>query len=342
MHGQDCIRATTRARIQLVTGKPGYIPDRTAQSPSRRRKEVIGFICIDCQGQPLDIENKNPIYNDAVLRGVERRISGLGWSLLIAHWNGEADQDLSQIAAMPGKVDGILISIGSFPPRLLAPLARRVPVAVIAGDPAEREVDVVTADNRSGSAAIVTHLLETHGKRRIYHVDGPPGMPDTAQRRSGLLQVLRDYPAARLVGTTHGSNYAESGLVAGQQILAECRGELPDAVVAANDQMAIGVLRSLTAAGIRIPEQVAVVGFDDISPGSLSEPPLTTVHQPMRMLGERACDRLLERIAAPGLPPQVELLPTELVLRESCGCPPGTLIRRPIGRENPATAGPLE
>jgi LacI family transcriptional regulator len=342
MHGQDCIRATTRARVQLVTGKPGYIPDGTAQGPSRRRKEVIGFICIDCQGQPLDIENKNPIYNDAVLRGVERRISGLGWSLLITHWNDEADQDLSQIAAMPGKVDGILISIGSFPPRLLAPLARRVPVAVIAGDPAEREVDVVTADNRSGSAAIVTHLLETHGKRRIYHVDGPPGMPDTAQRRSGLLQVLRDYPAARLVGTTHGSNYAESGLVAGQQILAECRGELPDAVVAANDQMAIGVLRALTAAGIRIPEQVAVVGFDDISPGTLSEPPLTTVHQPMRMLGERACDRLLERIAAPGLPPQVELLPTELVLRESCGCPPGTLIRRPIGRENPATAGPLE
>ena len=342
IHGQDCVRATTRARIQLAIRKLGYIPDGTAQSLSRRRKEVIGFICIDCQGQPLDIENKNPIYNDKVLRGVERRISGLGWSLLITHWNGEADQDLSQIAAMPGKVDGILISIGSFPPRLLEPMAKRIPVAVIAGDPAEREVDVVAADNRSGSAAIVRHLVESHGKRRIYHVDGPPSMPDTAQRRSGLLQVLHDHPAARLVGTTHGSNYVDSGLVAGLQILAECQGELPDAVVAANDQMAIGVLRSLTAAGIRIPEQIAVVGFDDISPGSLCEPPLTTVHQPMRMLGERACDRLLERIATPGLPPQVELLPTELVLRESCGCPPGTLIRRPIGRENPATAEPLE
>jgi LacI family transcriptional regulator len=310
--------------------------------PGRRRKEVIGFICIDCPGQPLDIENKNPIYTDKVLRGVERRISALGWSLLITHWNGEAGQDLSQIAAMPAKVDGILISIGSFPARLLAPMAERVPVAVIAGDPAEREVDVVAADNRSGSAAIVTHLIETHGKRRIYHVDGPPGMPDAAQRRTGLLQVLSDHPAARLAGTTHGTNYVDSGLAAGRRILAECGGELPDAIVAANDQMAIGVLRSLTAAGIRIPEQVAVVGFDDISPSSRCEPPLTTVRQPMRMLGERACDRLLERIATPGLPPQVELLPTELVLRESCGCPPGTLIRRPIGRENPATAEPLE
>jgi LacI family transcriptional regulator len=342
IHGQDRVRATTRARIQVAIGEPGHTPEGAAQSLSGRRKEVIGFISIDCPGQPLDIENRNPIYNDKVLRGVERRISGLGWSLLITYWNGEADQDLSQIAAMPGKVDGILISIGSFPPRLLERMAKRVPVAVIAGDPAERDVDVVAADNRSGSAAIVTHLVESHGKRRIYHVDGPPSMPDTAQRRSGLLQVLRDHPAARLVGTTHGSNYVDSGLVAGHQILAECRGELPDAVVAANDQMAIGVLRSLTAAGIRIPEQVAVVGFDDISPGNLCEPPLTTVHQPMRMLGERACDRLLKRIATPGLAPRVELLPTELVLRQSCGCPPGTLIRRPIGRENPSTSEPLE
>jgi LacI family transcriptional regulator len=221
-------------------------------------------------------------------------------------------------------------------------MARRVPVAVIAGDPAERGVDVVAADNRSGSAAIVTHLVEERGKRRNYHVDGPPDMPDTAQRRSGLLQVLRDHPSARLVGTAHGSNYFDSGLVAGRRILAERGSELPDAVVAANDGMAIGVLRSLTAAGIRVPEQVAVAGFDDVFPGDVCVPPLTTVHQPMRMLGERACDRLLKHIATPGLPSQVELLPTELVLRESCGCPPGTLIRRPVGRGNPATAEPLE
>jgi LacI family transcriptional regulator len=85
-----------------------------------------------------------------------------------------------------------------------------------------------------------------------------------------------------------------------------------------------------------------VAGFDDIFPARLCEPPLTTVHQPIRMLGERACDRLLERIATPGLPPQVELLRTELVLRQSCGCAPGTLIRRSAGRGNPATGRPPE
>ncbi len=79
-----------------------------------------------------------------------------------------------------------------------------------------------------------------------------------------------------------------------------------------------------------IPRDVAVVGFGNTVPGWLTDPPLTTVHQPMRMLGMRACTRLIERIAAPGLPPSVELLPTELVIRSSCGCPPGTSIRQPV------------
>src|SRR5690242_485677 len=94
--------------------------------------------------------------------------------------------------------------------------------------------------------------------------------------------------------------------------------------------MAIGVLRALARAGIRVPEDVAVVGFDDIFPGSLCDPPLTTVHQPMRLLGERACARLLDRIADPALRPTVDLLPTELVLRSSCGCPGGASIRKPV------------
>jgi LacI family transcriptional regulator len=94
--------------------------------------------------------------------------------------------------------------------------------------------------------------------------------------------------------------------------------------------MAIGVVKALTRAGVRVPEDVAVVGFDDIFPGSLCDPPLTTVHQPMRMLGERSCARLLERIANPGLRPATELLPTELVLRSSCGCPPGAVVREPV------------
>jgi hypothetical protein len=101
------------------------------------------------------------------------------------------------------------------------------------------------------------------------------------------------------------------------------------------------VVRTLAARGIRIPEEVAVVGFDDIFPASLTDPPLTTVHQPMRKIGERGCDRLIERIADPTLRPRVELLPAELVLRSSCGCPAGTVTRRPVPTIAPRRAGPV-
>ena len=322
VNGDDHAREGARARLQVAMDEHGRHPDWEAEVIARRRKEVIGLLYTECTARRQDVEDTKVIYEDELLRGVNRVASELGWSVLVTFWAGNADQDLRRLAAISEKVDGMLVSTGSFPPRLLEWLASQVPVTVIAGNPAETKVDVVTADNRSGSSAVVTHLIEDHGKRRIYHVDGPPDMPDAAQRRIGLQQALRDHPAARLVGTTAGSFYVEGGLAAGRRILADSRDDLPDAVVAANDQVAIGVLRSFTAAGVRVPEQVAVVGFDDIYHGVACEPPLTTVHQPMRLLGERACGRLLERIAAPSLPHRVDLLPTELVLRRSCGCTP--------------------
>ena len=328
LHGQDRVRESTRARVKKAIEELGYVPDSAAQSLSRRRKEVIGIVCIE---RPANHhENMNLTYNDELLHGVEAQIRTVDWSLLITFWNGVNDPDFPRLGAMSGKVDGILIGEGSFPTRLIERLAARVPIVVIAGPPDERQVDIVTADNRAGSMAVVTHLIEAHGCRRIYHLDGPLNAPDASERRRALEQVLRDHPGFRLAGTTHGSFSVESGEDAGRRILAATEGAMPDAIVCANDQMAIGLLRALTKAGIRVPEDVAVVGFDDIFPGSLCEPPLTTVYQPMRTLGERACARLMERIGAPDLPPAVELLPTELVLRQSCGCPPGSVIRQPV------------
>jgi LacI family transcriptional regulator len=217
-------------------------------------------------------------------------------------------------------------------------LAARLPVVVIAGNPRERAADVVTADNRSGSAALVSHLIEEHGRRRLYYVDGPPTAPDARERRRALVHVLRGVADARLVGTSHGLFSVASGEEAGKAVLA-MGDDMPDAVVCANDQMAIGVLHALSSSGVRVPADVAVVGFDDIFPGSLCDPPLTTVHQPMRLLGERGCTRLLSRIARPSMRQKVELLPTELVLRSSCGCPPGTMIRRPVPRLRAIRAG---
>ncbi|HEV2932906.1 MAG TPA: LacI family DNA-binding transcriptional regulator [Streptosporangiaceae bacterium] len=329
VHGQDRVRESTRMRVRKAIEELGYVPDGAGQSLSRRRKDVIGLVCVEREVDHIDIENVGLLYYDEVLRGVEACIRHRNWSLLITFMQGYRT-DFSRLDSLSGKVDGILIGEGFVASPIIERLAARVPVVVIAGTPGERAADVVAADNFSGSAAIITHLIADHGKRRLFHVDGPANSPDAGQRRLALEHVLRGHPQCQLVGSTQGILSVRSGELAGENLLARHRAALPDAVVCANDQMAIGVLRAFAAGGVRVPDDIAVVGFDDIALGSLYDPSLTTVHQPMRMLGERACTRLLDRIAEPGLAPAVELLPTELVLRASCGCPPDTVTRQAV------------
>ena len=334
VHGQDRVRDSTRARVLEVIEQLGYVPDGAAQSLSRRRKHVIGLVCVErLAPQQYDIESMSLLFYDEILRGVEQRIRDLNWSLLITYLREGNSADLARLHTLSGKVDGLLVGEGIVPPDELDKLAERMPVVAVSGDPAEREADVVTADNREGSAALVTHLVDVHKRRRLFHVDGPASAPDAKERRLGLSQVLEAHPGTALIGSYSGRFSVQSGVEAGELLLAR-RDDLPDAVVCANDQMAIGVLQALTRGGVHVPEDLAVTGFDDIFPGSLSDPALTTVHQPMRLLGERACARLLDRIAVPDLPQQVELLPTSLVIRRSCGCPPESTGR---GRRHSAT-----
>jgi LacI family transcriptional regulator len=333
VHGLDKVRDSTRQRVLRVIEQLGYVPNGAAQSLSRRRKNVIGLVCVEHVGlapRQYDIESMSLLFYDEVLRGVEGRIRDHNWSLLITYLREANDLDIPRLLSLSGKVDGLLIGEGIVPSSVVARLARRMPVVVVAGDPEERAADVVTADNRAGASALVSHLVEAHGARRLWHVDGPRTAPDAKERRLALRDVLRAHPDSQLVGTFSGRFSVQSGEEAGASLLARPGGALPDAVVCANDQMAIGVLQALGRAGVRIPEDVAVTGFDDIFLGGIIDPTLTTVHQPMRRLGERSCARLLDRIARPDLPPRVELLPTELVLRRSCGCPPGAAARSPI------------
>ena len=341
VHGQDKVRDSTRQRVLRVIEQLGYVPNDAAQSLSRRYKNVIGLVCVEHVGlapRQYDIESTSLLFYDEVLRGVEGRIRDRNWSLLITYLREANELDIPRLLALSGKVDGLLIGEGIVPSAVVARLARRMPVVVVAGDPEERAADVVTADNRAGAVALVSHLVDDHGARRLYHVDGPPTAPDAKERRLALRDVLQAHPGSQLMGSFNGRFSVQSGEDAGAQLLASLGGALPDAVVCANDQMAIGVLQAFGRAGVRVPEDLAVVGFDDIFLGGIIDPTLTTVHQPMRLLGERSCARLLDRIARPGLPPRVELLPTELVLRRSCGCPPGAAARSPV--EPLAAQGP--
>jgi LacI family transcriptional regulator len=288
----------------------GYALGSTVQCLSRQRRETVGIIRV-----------KRLASGGDSLDGVIARVRDIGWSLLVTYWDGVAP-DADRMDAMPDQVDGILIDEGDFPAPLLERLAARVPVVIIGGPPDRRGHDVVTADTRAGAVAVVTHLISKHGRRRLCHVDAPLGAPGASQWRAALDEVLRKHPDARLAGTVHGLPSEESGERAAERILATTGGQLPDAVVCASDRTAAGLLRAFARAGVRVPQDVAVTGFGDACPGQPGSLPLTTVSQPRRLLGKRACTRLIDRIAAPDLPPAVELLPGELVIRNSCGCPP--------------------
>jgi LacI family transcriptional regulator len=358
LHGQESVRETTSARVRAAIEELGYVPDGAAQSLARNRKDVIGLVCVEHTGlnpNQYDIESMSLLFYDEVMRGAEALIRDRHWSLLITYLREdellasysqdeldggelrperEEEPVLPRLLALSGKVDGLLIGEGVVPTTALSRLARRLPVVVVAGDPSLRGVDVVAADNWSGAHALVSHLVAEHGRRRLFHVDGPETAPDAKTRRLATQAVIDAHPGARMVGACSGRFSVRSGEAAAEQMLADFggpSGELPDAIICSNDQMAIGVLRTLTKHSIRVPGDIALIGFDDIYPATLCDPPLTTVNQPIRSIGERSCERLIERIAHPTLRPAVELLPTELVIRTSCGCPPGTVIRKAVG-----------
>jgi DNA-binding LacI/PurR family transcriptional regulator len=227
---------------------------------------------------------------------------------------------VSGLDPLSGKVDGILVGEGFADSPYIQRLARRLPVVVIAGTLGAQAADVVAADNFSGAAALVTHLIADHGRRRLFHVGGPPDSPDAIQRRLALDHVLRGHPGCGLIGSAPGIFSVASGEQAAEQLLARHRSALPDAVVCANDQMAIGVLREFQRVRVAVPADVALTGFDDVYPSRLVDPPLTTVSQPLRDLGVRATQRLLARIENRALPPETSVLPTRVMIRASCGC----------------------
>jgi LacI family transcriptional regulator, galactose operon repressor len=323
VHGQDRVRPSTRQRVLEVIEALGYVPDAAAQSMARQRKEVIGLVTIESRGPDTDIEQEGLLFTEEVLRGVELMLSEVGWSVLISVLRAtDRPGAFRQLQKISAKVDGLLIAEGIVDSAQIAQLAARVPVALVSGSLDEPHADVVDADNRGGSTALARHLIEQHSLTRLFYVAGPAEAPDARERRAAFEDAVAAHPGAAITGYFEGRFAAVSGQLAVRELLAGPERPLPDAIVCGNDQMALGAMRELQAAGIRVPADVAVAGFDDIHVGSLLTPALTTVRQPMRLLGERACSFLLGRLADPSMPRQAERLATELVIRESCGCPP--------------------
>ncbi|TPW77694.1 LacI family DNA-binding transcriptional regulator [Schumannella soli] len=275
------------------------------------------------------------LYYDEVIRGAEGEASEQGFALLIAA--GTASHRERLVGEIAGRVDGLVVLAATLGDELLARTSTRVPVVLVADSGDEHDLDHVVVDNEQGMRALVTEVLRDAAVRDIAYIAGPEDSPDERDRRRGFDRAIddarddrtefgdaADSPAVRIL---RGDFSVASGRRLADRLLAEAGSEtesdagsgvrLPDAIVCSNDQSALGVLQSLTAAGVDVPGRVRVSGFDGVEAGRFSTPRLSTVRQPMADLGRIAVRTLLRRLASPDAPRQRVVLPVEVLLRES-------------------------
>jgi len=285
-------------------------------------------------------------YQSAVWRGMERRARerGVGVLCFVGHRMGspvpaEAAANVAYRLADPGGIDGLIViatAIATFldaeaTGRLFAPASGLPQVSVGLKLPG---IPSVTAEGAQGVAAVVRHLAREHGMRRFALIGGPPGHPEAEERSRAFREALEGEGIPFDAGlAVHGTFVNASGAEAARRLLAS--GKRFDAVVCMSDRMALGAIDILREAGIRVPADVAVTGFDGIEEGRYMAPPLTTVVQPLRDLGASAVDLILEIMG--GGPGRDVVLSCVPAIRQSCGCPPRLNYRADI-REIPADA----
>ncbi|MGI8415531.1 MAG: LacI family DNA-binding transcriptional regulator [Nakamurella sp.] len=318
MNGSAGMSVDTRRRVLATATETGWVPNGTAKALASNRSGILGVLFHDLDsGDGLGLDS--PLYLDRVLRGAEQAATAAGDALLIAATRGRSGRDLAYSVA--GKTDGLVLFARSLNQSDTAALAGLVPVVTVGRAGSRLPHDDVSVDNRGGMRLLVEHLLQTHGLRRLAFVSGPPRTPDSVARFAGFRDALAatglpipDKPDA------DGEFTQSGGQLAAEAILERERGV--QAIVCANDEMAIGVRAVLARRRVRVPSDIAVTGFDDITASRYVSPSLTTVHQPMREVGIQAISLLLRRLREPTGPRRSVVLATDAVVRRSCGCRP--------------------
>jgi LacI family transcriptional regulator len=233
-------------------------------------------------------------------------------------WVAEPDYERRAISRVMqnGLLDGIILASQlNDDPLLQALMEGSLPFVLVGRNPTNDSLNYIDVDNINSARQAVNHLLRL-GRRRIATITGPQNMCAGADRAEGYVTALTQRGLVVDPNLIADGNFTEADAYAAMQRLLPFN---PDAVFAASDVMAIGALRALRDAGRRVPEDVALIGFDDMPLAATSNPPLTTVRQPVPRTGEAAAETLIDLIEHPGAPPRRIVLPTELVIRASCG-----------------------
>lgn len=305
LNGAGPVTDATRNRVLEAAEALQYVPHSGARSLSTSKTQTIGVILPDLYGE----------FFSELIRGMDLAARALGYHLIVSSSHDDADEASAAIRSMRGRVDGLIVlSPHLDAANLAAGLAGRTPILLMNGG-ADAGRPSIVVDNHGGAVEAVEHLVAT-GRRRIAHISGPTGNLEAETRLAGYLEAMAraGLPTTVVEGAFTQSSGHDAGLALAR------RPSPPDAVFAGNDIMAVGAMLALQDAGLRVPEDVAIIGFDDVPIASLVRPALTTLRIQIAETGRRALERLVRLVNAAGevvADTACEVVRPELVVRPS-------------------------
>jgi LacI family transcriptional regulator, galactose operon repressor len=301
----------TRQLIREVAGRMRYVPHSGARSLITSKTDTLGVLLPDLYGE----------FFSEVIRGMDDTAQKNGFHLLISRAYADRHGIETAMKSMRGRVDGVVAMSPDLDSDSLLNLPSTIPVVLLCSVSRGNELDSLTIQNCRGAREMVTHLVSL-GHKRIAIIKGSPRNYDAAERLRGYRMALREAGIAPEPMLEREGDFTEAGgFHAAQALLA--MSPRPTAIFAANDSMAIGALSALRESGVRVPEEMAVAGFDDIPLARYMDPALSSVHVPICELGARAVELLLHGITHKNdHPRRRERVTTELVIRRSTGGPP--------------------
>jgi DNA-binding LacI/PurR family transcriptional regulator len=310
LNGTGQIAPATRAAIDSAVEQLGYQPNTLARSLVTKSTQTIALLLPDIA---------NPFYA-ALVSGIQQRALDTGHTMLLCTTEGDPEREEQYLTLLRAKqVDGVLVDGLVLPPDRIARFVEDgLPIVCLDRDVESSSVPLVQVDNRLGARMATEHLVSL-GHRRVAHVAGAPELGISDERVQGYRDALaaagiEPDPELLAVGS-----FTEEG---GYEATVALRSAELTAVFAANDLSAIGVIHAIVESGRRVPEDVSVVGFDDLRLSRHTTPPLTTIHQPALEIAQRATQLLLDLASGREVGQVRHLLAPELIVRGSTAAPP--------------------
>lgn len=297
----------TRERVLRAADELGYRPDSAARLLARGRSRTIGVVV--SMDQPFHAELVNETYPEA-----ER----LGYDVLLSASGPTRDERKAVDALLSHRCEALILLGPNADARYLRELGESTVVVTVGCRVAEARADSVHTADAKGMRQAVDHLVEL-GHRRIVHVDGGKD-PGSADRRRGYRNAMRRRGLPDEIRVIAGAHDEDAGMVAGRALLDEDR--LPTALLAGNDRCAMGLMHVLRRAGVEMPRDLSIVGYDDSRLAHLSHIDLTTVHQDADQMAQHAVRAAVHRLENPGDDPREIVVDPKLVVRGTTGPPP--------------------